>query len=185
MLRAVADACGFAEAALQEAAGAGAGQHAHVVQRDRRAVGACQCGLADFQAGAAVLQQRQWTFLIGHPAVGPGLERDIGREKVTALAGQLVDMAAAALWRDAGQQAVRHQRLEPGTEDIGGDAQVAFELIEARAAVEGLAQHQDGPALTQHRHGAGDRARHRSEIGWGGHGLRASAGVLAFNLQVL
>jgi hypothetical protein len=44
--------------------------------------------------------------------------------------------------------------LQPGTQDIGSDAQIVFEFVEALHAVTGLTQDQNGSAIADNFHGA-------------------------------
>ena len=47
---------------------------------------------------------------------------------------------------------------EPGGEHVAGDPEVLLDLVEAPAAVEDVADDEQGPALAEHLEGAGDRA---------------------------
>src|SRR5262249_44962642 len=59
---------------------------------------------------------------------------------------------------DAPQHAVAHQLLQAVGEDMPGDAEPRLKFLEAPHAQEAVAEHQQRPAVADHRHRARDRA---------------------------
>ena len=93
--------------------------------------------------------------------VAPGEQRDQHRAEIAAARGQHIFVARRMLAvAPALQQPGLDQRIEPPRQHVGGDAEALLELIEARQAVQGVAQDEDAPPLAHPLEAAGDRARH-------------------------
>ena len=108
---------------------------------------------------ALVADQHRRARRLGEVAVAPVQHRDHHRPQVEALLGQEVLVAGRALLVGAlFEDALLDQQRQPGGEDVAGHAEVLLDLVEAAAAVEDVADHEQGPALAQHLERAGDRA---------------------------
>ena len=97
----------------------------------------------------------------GRVDVSPGVQRREHRYQIAARGRQhiLVTLPLAGLAvGPTFQHAVLDQRCEPVCQDVGRYAQPCPELGEPGPAADRLPDHQDGPALTDHLEGAGDRA---------------------------
>ena len=87
-------------------------------------------------------------------AVGPGHQRHYHRKQVTALPGQVVGPARPG----ALQHAVFHQLLQASAQYVARQSKTSPELVEAGQPVEGVADDQQCPALTEDRECPSERA---------------------------
>jgi hypothetical protein len=114
--------------------------------------------VVDQPIASLVADEHRRAVALGQVAVAPVQHPDQDRPQVEALLRQEVLVARRALLVGAlFENALVDQQAEPGGEDVAGDAQVLLDLIEAPAAVEDVADHEQGPALAQHLERAGDR----------------------------
>ena len=110
-------------------------------------------------AAALVADQHRRPVGLGEVAVAPVQHRDHHRPEVEALLGEEVLVARRALLVGALlEDALVDQQREAGGEDVAGDAEVLLDLVEAAAAVEDVADHEQRPALAEDLEGPGDRA---------------------------
>ena len=96
--------------------------------------------------------------------VAPRIHGNDDRPKITPAFGQDVFVAWRALAVAAPlQEPGFDQRAEPAREHVRRDPETFLELVEACVSVEGVAENQDAPPLTDPLQGAGDRAGHSAE----------------------
>src|SRR5579883_3601405 len=96
--------------------------------------------------------------------VVPGEQRQQHGTEIAAALGQHIFGTRRPLAiTPALEQAARHQRAEPPRQDVGRDVEALLELVEARQALEGVAQNQDAPPFADALEAAGDRALHGAE----------------------
>src|SRR3989440_12550152 len=98
------------------------------------------------------------------PLVAPLHQRDEDRMELEALVGQAVlEALGPLLVAPALEDAVAHQRLEPGGEHVAGDAEAALEVLETADAEEGIPQHEERPPLAHDLEGTGHGTVHPGE----------------------
>ena len=104
------------------------------------------------------------TRLAGKPSIAPLHQGHQDREQLDTPLGQLVLVALAlpvfAIGR-ATQQFVLHELVQPITEDVPCTSDDLMKLLETPQAKESLAQHEQGPFLSNDR----QRRRHRAVLG--------------------
>ena len=100
-------------------------------------------------------------FGIAQVVVCPVEECDESRLELYAGPCQAVFLARAAARRTVrleSQHPLGDQVLEPGREDVAGDAQALLEDLEAGRPLEGLPEDQPGPPIRQDADGSGHGA---------------------------
>ena len=96
--------------------------------------------------------------------VAPGQERDDHRAEIAAACGKHIFVPRRMLAVAPPLHELRlDQRVETARQHGGGDAQALLELVEAREAMQRVAQDQDAPPLADALQAAGDRAGHVAE----------------------
>ena len=95
------------------------------------------------------------------PLVAPLPQGAQHRPQRAALVGEDVLVAERPLLVGAAlDNAVGHEVVEPLGEHVAGDAQAALDVVETVHPEEQVAHDEEGPPLTHHLEGLGDRATH-------------------------
>src|SRR5262249_5839610 len=144
--------------------GARPGDRAQIASRDRPAVGVGEPEPGDAPSGAPVLDDDGLPTPAEDPLVGPLPERRQHGQQRLALLGQAVrETLAFAADVHALEDAVIDQVLEPGGEDVLGDAEAALEVAEAAGAEERVADDEQRPPVPEGLEGLPDPAVHVGE----------------------
>src|SRR6185437_12393305 len=84
----------------------------------------------------------------GEARVAPcGEDDDDGPERATEFCQEVLVAGGVRLVLASVEQPGADQALEPAGQQAGGDAEILLELVEARVAVEGVVQDEQGPPL--------------------------------------
>src|SRR5262249_20079340 len=128
--------------------GARPGNRAQVAPRDRPAVGVGEVEPGDAPSGAPVLDDDRLPTPAEYPLVGPLPERRQHRQQRLALLRQAIfETLPFVAHVHALEDAVIDQMLEPGGEDVLGDAEAALEVDETAGAEESVAGDEQGPPI--------------------------------------
>src|SRR5690242_15716997 len=91
----------------------------------------------------------RWAAGTGIVAIAPFDQDDQRRSELAALVGEDVLWPAGTLGvRDTFEHAFVAEQLEPVGEDVGRDAELVLEVLEALDAQDRVAEDQEGPAFT-------------------------------------
>src|SRR5262249_50697064 len=144
--------------------GARPGDRAQIASRDRPAVAVGEPEPGDAPPGAPVLDDDGLPTPAEDPLVGPLPERRQHWQQRLPLLGQAV-LGTLAFAADvhALEDAVIDQVLEPGGEDVLGDAEAALEVAEAAGAEERVADDEQRPPVPEGLEGLPDPAVHVGE----------------------
>ncbi len=126
----------------------GAGRQLDLPARGRFAAPVAAEVWAEVASAAGVEGESGWAARGRVVAIAPFHEHDEGGPQLTALIGEQVLRTARSLRvRNAFEQLLVAQPLEPVCEDVGSYPEVGLEVLEPREADDGVAQDEQRPAL--------------------------------------
>ena len=126
-------------------------------QKRFAAFGAYHHGIERLAAVAVLVQQRPAAF-VDHVSVAPMDECHHDRIQIEALLGENIFVAFGRLLvRNAAQDALPDQLLQPFREQMARDSERGLKSLEPPRAQEAFAKDQKGPAIANHTNGSGQR----------------------------